>query len=247
MPEAAKAFEKFNAPMSVVKAQVYAGGRGKAGFVKLVKSAEEARQAAQFMLGNRMVSYQTGPARGLNFSVTAGAHALDAEEEGRDSETSFSLGLGAWHPELSGLKLFVGADVLGFTNPTTDGLLVTTRVGGRHGVISGRGGGIASRASPPGATCSPDAPAEPFPPSGPVPTSMLSPQLARGGRRLRACRRVRRVPGGHGPPRIQPGLLRRRAAHVGEGGWWAVSGTACRRAGRAWGWPWGWSPPWRSG
>ncbi len=82
------------------------------------------------------VSYQTGPARGLNFSVTAGAHALDARDEGiegADSETSFSLGVGAWHPELSGLKLFVGADVLGFTNPTTDGLLVTTRVGRRFG------------------------------------------------------------------------------------------------------------------
>ncbi|HEX5718514.1 MAG TPA: hypothetical protein VF179_20295 [Thermoanaerobaculia bacterium] len=79
------------------------------------------------------VSYQAGPARGLNFSVTAGAHALDGEEEGGDSETSFSLGVGAWHPELSGLKLFVGADVLGFTNPTTDGLLVTTRVGRRFG------------------------------------------------------------------------------------------------------------------
>ena len=79
------------------------------------------------------VSYQNGAARGLNVSVTAGAHALDAQEEGQDSETSFSLGLGAWHPELSGLKLFVGADVLGFTNPTTDGLLVTTRVGRRFG------------------------------------------------------------------------------------------------------------------
>ena len=59
--EAAKAFEKFNAPMCVVKAQVYAGGRGKAGFVKLVKSAAEARDAAKFMLSNRMVSAQTGP------------------------------------------------------------------------------------------------------------------------------------------------------------------------------------------
>ena len=79
------------------------------------------------------VSWQTGPARGLNFSVTGGAHALDAQEEGQNSETSFSLGVGAWHPELSGLKLFVGADVLGFTNPTTDGLLVNTRVGRRFG------------------------------------------------------------------------------------------------------------------
>src|SRR5690606_23634777 len=51
--EAAAAFEKFGGGMCVVKAQVYAGGRGKAGFVKLVKSADEARQAAQFMLSNR--------------------------------------------------------------------------------------------------------------------------------------------------------------------------------------------------
>jgi succinyl-CoA synthetase beta subunit len=59
--EAAKAFDKFNAPMCVVKAQVYAGGRGKAGFVKLVKSAAEARDAAKFMLTHRMTSPQTGP------------------------------------------------------------------------------------------------------------------------------------------------------------------------------------------
>jgi succinyl-CoA synthetase beta subunit len=57
--EAAAAFRNFNVPMCVVKAQVYAGGRGKAGFVKLVKSADEARDAAKFMLTNRMVSYQT--------------------------------------------------------------------------------------------------------------------------------------------------------------------------------------------
>lgn len=44
----------------VVKAQVHAGGRGKAGFVKLVHSADEANEAARFMLSNRMVSPQTG-------------------------------------------------------------------------------------------------------------------------------------------------------------------------------------------
>src|SRR4051812_18487326 len=62
--EAADAFKKFGQGMCVVKAQVYAGGRGKAGFVKLVKSADEARDAAKFMLTNRMVSYQTGPEGG---------------------------------------------------------------------------------------------------------------------------------------------------------------------------------------
>ncbi len=46
--------------LAVVKAQVHAGGRGKAGFVKLVHSAEEATEAARFMLSNRMVSKQTG-------------------------------------------------------------------------------------------------------------------------------------------------------------------------------------------
>ena len=48
----------------VVKAQVHAGGRGKAGFVKVCKTAEEAETAAKFMLSNRMVSPQT-PAEGL--------------------------------------------------------------------------------------------------------------------------------------------------------------------------------------
>jgi len=49
------------APLAVVKAQVHAGGRGKAGFVKLVKTAEEAVAAAKFMLTTKMVSIQTGP------------------------------------------------------------------------------------------------------------------------------------------------------------------------------------------
>lgn len=81
------------------------------------------------------ISYQAGPPRGLNLSVTAGARfreqsPLDADL-GSNADTSYSLGLGVWHPELSGLKLFVGGDVMGFTNPVTDGLLVTGRVGRR--------------------------------------------------------------------------------------------------------------------
>jgi succinyl-CoA synthetase beta subunit len=78
--EAAAAFSKFNAPMSVVKAQVYAGGRGKAGFVKLVRSPDEARQAAQFMLSNRMVSYQTGP-EGVPVNVLLVAPGVEIEKE----------------------------------------------------------------------------------------------------------------------------------------------------------------------
>lgn len=98
------------------------------------------------------VSYQVGPPRGLNFSVTAGAryrdqNLVDVRDDSRDPDTSYSLGLGTWHPELTGLKLFVGADVLGFTNPVTDGLLVTGRVGrrfnGGHEVSFALGGTVA--------------------------------------------------------------------------------------------------------
>jgi succinyl-CoA synthetase beta subunit len=78
--EAADAFKKFAAPMCVVKAQVYAGGRGKAGFVKLVKSADEARDAAKFMLTNRMVSIQTGP-EGVPVSVLLVAPGVDIDKE----------------------------------------------------------------------------------------------------------------------------------------------------------------------
>ena len=78
--EAVAAFNKFGGKMCVVKAQVYAGGRGKAGFVKLVRSAEETREAAKFMLGNRMVSYQTG-AEGVPVSVLIVAPGVDIEKE----------------------------------------------------------------------------------------------------------------------------------------------------------------------
>src|SRR5215217_580237 len=78
--EAAAAFKHFNSPMCVVKAQVYAGGRGKAGFVKLVKSADEARDAAKFMLTHRMTSYQTGP-EGVPVSVLLVAPGVDIAKE----------------------------------------------------------------------------------------------------------------------------------------------------------------------
>jgi succinyl-CoA synthetase beta subunit len=78
--EAAEAFKRFKAPMCVVKAQVYAGGRGKAGFVKLVKSADEARDAAKFMLTRRMVSVQTGP-EGVPVNVLLVAPGVDIAKE----------------------------------------------------------------------------------------------------------------------------------------------------------------------
>ncbi|MBX3385123.1 MAG: ADP-forming succinate--CoA ligase subunit beta [Phycisphaeraceae bacterium] len=67
-------------PLAVVKAQVHAGGRGKAGFVKLVKSATEAEDAARFMLTHRMVSPQTGP-EGLEVKKLLVASAVDIAHE----------------------------------------------------------------------------------------------------------------------------------------------------------------------
>lgn len=57
--EAAEATAKLKSDLWVVKAQVHAGGRGKAGGVKLVKSAAEAQAAAAGMLGRNLVTYQT--------------------------------------------------------------------------------------------------------------------------------------------------------------------------------------------
>ncbi|MBM4415845.1 MAG: ADP-forming succinate--CoA ligase subunit beta [Chloroflexi bacterium] len=47
---------------AVVKAQVHAGGRGKAGGIKLAATPVEARAAAQALLGTRLVTHQSGPA-----------------------------------------------------------------------------------------------------------------------------------------------------------------------------------------
>jgi len=66
--------------LAVVKAQVHAGGRGKAGFVKLVRSADEATEAARFMLSNRMVSAQTG-ADGLEVKKLLIAAGVEIEKE----------------------------------------------------------------------------------------------------------------------------------------------------------------------
>jgi len=76
---AVTAYERIGG-RAVVKAQVFAGGRGKAGFVKLCNSADEVRHAASFMLTNRMVSPQTGPG-GIQVKKLLVAAAVDIESE----------------------------------------------------------------------------------------------------------------------------------------------------------------------
>ena len=62
--EAIEVARRLGGPVWVVKAQVHAGGRGKAGGVKIVKSATEVGAAAAHLLGQRLVTPQTG-AEGL--------------------------------------------------------------------------------------------------------------------------------------------------------------------------------------
>ncbi len=64
----------------VVKAQVFAGGRGKAGFVRLCADPRETEAAATFMLSNRMISPQTGPA-GVAVRKLLVAAAVDVAAE----------------------------------------------------------------------------------------------------------------------------------------------------------------------
>jgi succinyl-CoA synthetase beta subunit len=59
--EAVEAAKGLGGSVWVVKAQVHAGGRGKAGGVKLVKSIEEVGTATAGMLGKRLTTKQTGP------------------------------------------------------------------------------------------------------------------------------------------------------------------------------------------
>jgi succinyl-CoA synthetase beta subunit len=59
--EATAHFKSFGTGVAVVKAQVHAGGRGKGGGVKVVKSVEEANKEAVRILTNRLVTPQTGP------------------------------------------------------------------------------------------------------------------------------------------------------------------------------------------
>jgi succinyl-CoA synthetase beta subunit len=60
--EAVKVASDLGGSVWVVKAQIHAGGRGKAGGVKVVKSLDDVRAAAARMIGMTLVTHQTGPA-----------------------------------------------------------------------------------------------------------------------------------------------------------------------------------------
>ncbi len=85
-PEQAEAAHtELGTPVTVVKAQIHAGGRGKAGGVKVVKSAAEAREAAAEILGKTLVTHQTGPDGQLVRRLWV--------EEGSDIDREFYIGI----------------------------------------------------------------------------------------------------------------------------------------------------------
>ena len=59
--QAAQVAEEIGGNKWVVKAQIHAGGRGKAGGVKIADSIEEVQKIADSMIGTRLVTHQTGP------------------------------------------------------------------------------------------------------------------------------------------------------------------------------------------
>ena len=59
--EAVEVAKKLPGPIYVVKAQIHAGGRGKGGGVKVVKSIDDVREAAKKMIGMQLITPQTGP------------------------------------------------------------------------------------------------------------------------------------------------------------------------------------------
>src|SRR5215831_14012308 len=78
--EAVKAARDLATPVVVVKAQIHAGGRGKAGGVKVVKSIEDVRKEAQRLLGSILVTHQTGPhGKQVNRLYIVEGSAIDRE------------------------------------------------------------------------------------------------------------------------------------------------------------------------
>src|SRR5262245_45741334 len=78
--EAVKAANELGGPVWVVKAQIHAGGRGKAGGVKVVKSVDDVKKEATRILGSTLVTHQTGPkGKQVNRLYVEEGSAIDRE------------------------------------------------------------------------------------------------------------------------------------------------------------------------
>ncbi|MCP5023463.1 MAG: ADP-forming succinate--CoA ligase subunit beta [bacterium] len=83
--EVVQAYKELGTPLQVVKAQIHAGGRGKGGGVILVRSQQEAREAAEKIMGMTLITHQTGPDGQLVRKLWI--------EQGSDIETEYYLGI----------------------------------------------------------------------------------------------------------------------------------------------------------
>ncbi len=77
---AVKAAQELGGDLWVVKAQVHAGGRGKAGGVKLARTLDEVREYTDAMLGSTMITHQTGP-EGLPVNTVYVEEGSDIDRE----------------------------------------------------------------------------------------------------------------------------------------------------------------------
>lgn len=84
-PEARRVAEQLGGDLWVVKAQIHAGGRGKAGGVKLAKSLDEVEKIAEELIGMTLVTHQTGPEGKRVEKVYV--------EEGADIQKEYYLGM----------------------------------------------------------------------------------------------------------------------------------------------------------
>ncbi len=84
-PEAKKVAEELGGDLWVVKAQIHAGGRGKAGGVKLARSLDEVEKIAEELIGMTLVTHQTGPEGKKVEKVYI--------EEGADIQKEYYLGM----------------------------------------------------------------------------------------------------------------------------------------------------------
>ncbi len=85
MARSEKVAEELGGDLWVVKAQIHAGGRGKAGGVKLAKTLDEVEKYAEDMIGMTLVTHQTGPEGKVVKKVYI--------EEGADIKAEYYLGM----------------------------------------------------------------------------------------------------------------------------------------------------------
>ncbi len=136
--EALEAAQKLGGSRWVVKAQIHAGGRGKAGGVKLVNSLAEVKSEASRMLGMTLITHQTGPQGRV-------VHRLYIEEA---SDIARELYLSALVDRAVGRVAFIASTAGGVdieeVAKTTPGKIVTFRIDPAEGYSSFIGRDVAA-------------------------------------------------------------------------------------------------------